>query len=121
MLLEQGKPLPYRPGGSTRGDQPDQDGMKWIAELSTRGIQKPAILSTLTTTERTTLPDSPVTTKTVLKKRFADMREERIETVHTSQQERPVSAASAAANGRGLVEIVVGKPSIENEEFYSKN
>ena len=42
----------------------------------------PSILSTLTTTERTTLQDGSVHTKIVLKKRFSDGREESTETVH---------------------------------------
>jgi len=46
---------------------------------------RPSVLSTLTTTERTTHPDGTVTTKMVLKKRFADGREESSETVHTTQ------------------------------------
>ena len=41
------------------------------------------VTSTLTTTERITLPDGSVTTKMMLKKRFADGREESSETVHT--------------------------------------
>jgi hypothetical protein len=41
-----------------------------------------SILSTLTTTERSVAPDGSVTTKLVLKKRFADGREESSETVH---------------------------------------
>ena len=45
--------------------------------------KKPSILSTLTTTERTTLQDGTVHTKTVLKKRFSDGREESTETMHT--------------------------------------
>ncbi|KAL6722153.1 hypothetical protein ACLMJK_001260 [Lecanora helva] len=48
-------------------------------EIST----KPSLLSTLTTTERTTLPDGTTTTKVVLKKRFSDGREESSETMHT--------------------------------------
>ena len=44
--------------------------------------KKPNILSTLTTTERTTLQDGSVHTKVVLKKRFSDGREESTETVH---------------------------------------
>ena len=47
-------------------------------------VAKPGITSTLTTTERTTLPDGTVTTKMVLKKRFADGREESAETTHTT-------------------------------------
>ncbi|PNS21091.1 hypothetical protein CAC42_3429 [Sphaceloma murrayae] len=42
------------------------------------------ILSTLSTTERTTLPDGTVTTKVILKRRFADGREESTETVSTT-------------------------------------
>ena len=42
----------------------------------------PRILSTLTTTERTTLPDGSLHTKVVLKKRFSDGCEESTETVH---------------------------------------
>lgn len=44
---------------------------------------KPSILSTLTTTEKSTLPDGTTHTKVVLKKRFSDGREESTETVHT--------------------------------------
>ena len=44
--------------------------------------KSPSILSTLTTTERTTLQDGSVHTKVVLKKRFSDGREESTETVH---------------------------------------
>ncbi|KAF2140128.1 uncharacterized protein K452DRAFT_288899 [Aplosporella prunicola CBS 121167] len=52
------------------------------------GIVNPAnsrILSTLTTTERNTAPDGTVTTRVVLKKRFADGREECSETVNTAR------------------------------------
>ncbi|MCJ1409454.1 hypothetical protein MMC19_003535 [Ptychographa xylographoides] len=43
------------------------------------------IISTLTSTQRVALPDGTVYTKVVLKKRFADGREESSETVHTTQ------------------------------------
>jgi hypothetical protein len=46
---------------------------------------KPSILSTLTTTERHVAPDGTVTTKMVLKRRFADGREESEERVETSR------------------------------------
>lgn len=52
----------------------------------------PTVISTLTTTERNSLPDGSVHTKVMLKKQFADGREERTETLHTSygsQAERP--------------------------------
>jgi hypothetical protein len=44
--------------------------------------EKVGVLSTLTTTERVVLPDGTVTTKVVLKRKFADGREECTETVH---------------------------------------
>jgi hypothetical protein len=46
---------------------------------------RPSILSTLATTERTVQADGTITTKVILKKRFADGREESSETVHTSK------------------------------------
>lgn len=49
---------------------------------------KPGVISTLTTTERTTLPDGSVHTKMVLKKRFADGREESTETTHANHGHR---------------------------------
>lgn len=55
----------------------------------------PAIISTLTTTERNTFPDGSVHTKVMLKKRFADGREESTEALHTShglQAQGPGSA-----------------------------
>ncbi|KAJ4988608.1 hypothetical protein SVAN01_05899 [Stagonosporopsis vannaccii] len=53
----------------------------WSSEIQSK------ILSTLTTTERTTAPDGTVTTKVVLKKRFADGTEQSSETVHTERGE----------------------------------
>ena len=44
---------------------------------------RPSILSQLTTTQTTRLPDGTVTTKVVLKQRFADGREETTESVET--------------------------------------
>ncbi|KAF2685384.1 hypothetical protein K458DRAFT_417439 [Lentithecium fluviatile CBS 122367] len=52
---------------------------------ATKEEGRPSVLSTLTTTERTVAPDGTVTTKVVLKKRFADGREESSETVHTQR------------------------------------
>lgn len=46
---------------------------------------RPSILSTLTTTERSVAADGTTTTKVMLKKRFADGREESSETVHTQR------------------------------------
>ncbi|CAF9943719.1 MAG: hypothetical protein ALECFALPRED_001106 [Alectoria fallacina] len=73
--------------------QPSFDGSAKAAARSFARLQQdsspsdtdskiPSILSTLTTTERTTLQDGSVHTKVVLKKRFSDGREESTETVH---------------------------------------
>ncbi|KAF1928215.1 uncharacterized protein M421DRAFT_101080 [Didymella exigua CBS 183.55] len=48
---------------------------------------KPTVLSTLTTTERMTATDGTITTKVVLKKRFADGSEQSSETIHTQRGE----------------------------------
>ncbi|MCJ1434355.1 hypothetical protein MMC27_003723 [Xylographa pallens] len=47
--------------------------------------KKLGVVSTLTTTERVSLPDGTVHTKVILKQRFGDGREESSETVHTTQ------------------------------------
>ncbi|KAL9129507.1 MAG: hypothetical protein Q9217_002067 [Psora testacea] len=51
---------------------------------------KPSLLSTLTTTKKTTLLDGTTHTKIMLKKRFSDGREESTEAIHThnSSQEK---------------------------------
>jgi len=60
--------------------------------------RKPTILSTLTTTERTTLQDGTVHTKTVLKKRFADGCEVETETVHTQNAPSQGQAQQVSRN-----------------------
>ena len=50
--------------------------------------QKDSIVSTMTTTETRTLPDGSVETRRMLKKRFADGREESNETVETQMPKR---------------------------------
>jgi hypothetical protein len=62
---------------------------------------KPSILSTMTTTERTVAPDGSVTTKVVLKKRFADGREESSETVHTQRGQGVDEWVERRRNGSG--------------------
>ena len=57
----------------------------------------PSILSTLTTTERTTLQDGSVHTKIVLKKSFSDGREESTETVHHQNGIRQTQDAASKA------------------------
>ncbi|KXT16976.1 hypothetical protein AC579_7403 [Pseudocercospora musae] len=49
-------------------------------------LKKPDILSALTTTLTTRLPDGTVTTKVVLKQRFTDGREETTESLHTTNE-----------------------------------
>ena len=56
---------------------------QYDSDPSNNDSANPSILSTLTTTERTTLLDGSVHTKVVLKKRFSDGREESIQTTHT--------------------------------------
>lgn len=60
--------------------------------------KNPSILSTLTTTERTTLQDGSVHTKVVLKKRFSDGREESTETVHHQNVVRQTQDAASKSN-----------------------
>lgn len=47
-------------------------------------LGQPNVISTMTTTQRTTRPDGSVYTQVVLKKRFSDGREESTETEHTT-------------------------------------
>ncbi|EON63064.1 hypothetical protein W97_02291 [Coniosporium apollinis CBS 100218] len=55
------------------------------SSTQTEPISQPSVLSTLTTTERTVQPDGTTMTKVILKKRFADGKEESSETVHVTQ------------------------------------
>lgn len=75
--------------------------------------KKPSILSTLTTTERTTLQDGTVHTKTVLKKRFSDGREVETETIHT-QNALPQGYSPQPSHTHG------GNQSGERQEQKSK-
>lgn len=81
----------------TRGVQTD-------AEAVVQG-KRPDVLSALTTTQTTRLPDGTVTTKVVLKKRFADGREESSESVHTHhesvQAEMSKKETEKLENGKG--------------------
>lgn len=62
-----------------------------LVVVPTPEVRDLQIVSTLTTTERVTMPDGTTRTKMVLKKRFADGREEINETVHTLQGNRRAS------------------------------
>lgn len=58
----------------------------------------PSVLSTLTTTERTTLQDGSVHTRVVLKKHFSDGREESTETVHHQNAVRQTQDAPSKSS-----------------------
>jgi hypothetical protein len=66
---------------------------------SSAGAIKPNVLSTLTTTETIRLPDGTVTTKVVLKQRFADGREETSERSHTYREESEAREEKASKKG----------------------
>ena len=68
--------------------------------------RKVDVLSSLTTTHTTRLADGTVTTRVVLKQRFADGREEEEEKVHTyqdpaRQQQQKLAQAEDGSNGKG--------------------
>lgn len=70
-------------------------------QIASSQCTKPTVLSTLTTTERTTLPDGTVTTKVIVKKSFSDGRQESSETVSTTQSGlSPVSIAERDTDKR---------------------
>ena len=60
-----------------------------------------SVISALTTTERRVMPDGSVHTKVMLKKKFADGREESSETVHTTQStSKHIDRAAPSVQGR---------------------
>lgn len=61
-------------------------------------VRPPSLISTLTTTERNTLPDGSTYTKVVLKKRFSNGREESTETVHTTYDSQPPITSATSSN-----------------------
>ena len=87
-------PLPGQPSTSEEADQPlsltssSSSAFSW-SRWGGEDENKDSIVSTMTTTERQTLPDGTVETKRVLKKRFADGREESNESM-----ERQISHSS---------------------------
>ncbi|MCJ1367434.1 hypothetical protein MMC16_006567 [Acarospora aff. strigata] len=73
------------------------------SQSSSRTTEGPSVISALTTTERKVLPDGSVHTKVVLKKRFADGREESSETVHTTHgAAQQLPQPSASPRGRNI-------------------
>ena len=75
--------LSSRDEDTSPSDPPSQSLPQLNSTSADKIKTKPSILSTLTTTERTTLSDGTINTKVVLKKRFSDGREESSETMHT--------------------------------------
>ncbi|MCJ1250682.1 hypothetical protein MMC30_007910 [Trapelia coarctata] len=63
------------------------------------------IISTLTSTERVILPDGTVHTKVMLKKRFADGREESSETVHTTQGSTQLPASKPERSDKAVEHV----------------
>ncbi|KAK8186970.1 hypothetical protein HDK77DRAFT_275978 [Phyllosticta capitalensis] len=64
-------------------------------------VEASPILSTVTTTERTVLPDGTVTTKVVFRKRFADGREESSETLNTTRADASTAPEQPAEKKNG--------------------
>ncbi|KAI9880935.1 MAG: hypothetical protein M1830_010003 [Pleopsidium flavum] len=86
-----------------------------VAKIS-ETAEGPGIISALTTTERKVLPDGTVHTKVVLKKKFADGREESSETVHTTQGSVQQSTqAPTAPNGKENASEDAGRKDEENK------
>lgn len=80
------------------GPQTDQEDPPYVqVEAQARIDNKPSILSTLTTTEKRTLPDGSVTTKVVLKKRFSDGAQEVTENFHTQNAPLPQKPTNAGS------------------------
>ncbi|EEP79059.1 predicted protein [Uncinocarpus reesii 1704] len=69
--------------------------------LSESELDLPTIISTVTTTERRTLPDGSVRTKKVVNKRFADGREESVETEEISSSNQPHQVNPTEDNDAG--------------------
>ena len=73
-------------------------------EVPADAHRKVDVLSSLTTKHTTRLADGTVTTKVVLKQRFADGREEEEEKVHTYQdtaRQQKLAQAEDGSDGKG--------------------
>ena len=81
---------------------PNDDVSNKLARPATIEAPLESIMSTLTTTERRTLPDGTVHTKVVLKRRFTDGSEECTETVHTVKGSQDLSQAVAQVAKEGF-------------------
>lgn len=78
-----------------------------LSDTAKHATDKPNVLSIMTTTHSVTLPDGTTTTKKVLKRRFADGREETTETVDTSPTHIGATAVPQPA-----------RPQIQDQEFH---
>ncbi|KAL8684278.1 MAG: hypothetical protein Q9224_006471 [Gallowayella concinna] len=72
---------------------------------------QPSVVSTMTTTQRTTRPDGSVYSQVVLKKRFSDGREESTETEHTTTG-TPRSELRGGIQQRRKVDSIKSTPSL---------
>ncbi|QIX01773.1 hypothetical protein AMS68_007290 [Peltaster fructicola] len=79
-----------------RVEQPKTEDLSHLAAQAS-----PGILAALTTTQTTRMPDGSVTTKVVLKKRFADGREEITESVKVEYPEQAADAKDSSSKPRG--------------------
>ena len=71
------------------------------ARFESGGAPDSSIISTLTTTERQVFPDGTIFTKVILKKRFADGREESNEAEHTTHNV-PQAENTASPNNKAI-------------------
>ncbi|KAG8628562.1 hypothetical protein KVT40_004435 [Elsinoe batatas] len=84
-------------------------------QIKEESVSKSKILSTLSTTEKTTLPNGTVTTKVVLKKRFADGSEQLVESVSTTHP------SGVEESWRGYDGKTVEGPKDKKKEAPKKN
>jgi len=90
-----------------------------LSEDSQEAHAKPSVVATLTSTERHVLADGTVTTKTVLKRRFADGREEseeKTETTHATPKTSQVVEYGKEAEGH---RPLVGEQQKNGSWFWS--
>lgn len=79
------------------------------------------VVSTVTTTERRTLPDGTVRTKIVVNKRFADGREDRVETEEISSRDQPQrKMIELSNNGDGIEGISETEANISSDKNKRK-
>lgn len=80
-------------------------------------LAKPQILSTLTSTEQVRLPDGSTTTRRILKKRFADGREES----EDSTESTPPAVAAGSQSLNRLVQLPTPEAQSISDDLIKKN